>query len=91
MGNQMFNRTKKILGILLVVFFVGSVTAATVSAYPGPDRGWYHNNGYHWYNNHWWDDDWWHNHHMHDNDDWYYHNNYHWWQGRWQDDGYRYR
>jgi hypothetical protein len=89
MGKQMFNRTKKILGILLVVFFVASVTVATVSAYPGHDRGWYRNNGYHWYHNQWWDDDWWHSHRMHDNDDWYYHNNYHWWKGKWQDDHYR--
>ena len=34
----MFNRTKKIFGILLVVFFLASVTAAAVSALPDPAR-----------------------------------------------------
>ena len=33
MRKQIFNRTKKILGILMVVFFVASVTATAVSAY----------------------------------------------------------
>ena len=32
MGKQIFNRTKKILGVLLVVFFVASLTATAVSA-----------------------------------------------------------
>jgi len=33
MRKQIFNRTKKILGILIVAFFVASVTATAVSAY----------------------------------------------------------
>ncbi len=32
MGKQIFNRTKKIFGILLVVLFVASMTAVTVNA-----------------------------------------------------------
>jgi|GEM_PF-5178525 hypothetical protein len=33
MGKQIFNGTKKILGILMLVLFVASVTATAVSAY----------------------------------------------------------
>jgi hypothetical protein len=32
-GKQLVNRTKEILGVLLVFIFVASLTAATVSAY----------------------------------------------------------
>ena len=32
MGNQTFNQTKKILGILLIVFFVVALTAPIISA-----------------------------------------------------------
>jgi hypothetical protein len=46
MGKQIFNRTKKILGILLVIFFVASVTAVTVSAAP------YHHHHHH-HHGHW--------------------------------------
>jgi hypothetical protein len=35
MGEQIFNRIKKMLGVLLVVFFVASLTVASVSAATG--------------------------------------------------------
>lgn len=35
MGKQTFDKTKKILGILIVIFFVISMTAAVINAAPG--------------------------------------------------------
>jgi hypothetical protein len=46
MGKQIFNITKKILGMLLVVFFVASVTSTAVSADNSHHR---HHNHYHHY------------------------------------------
>jgi hypothetical protein len=79
MGEQTFDRIKKTLGILLVVFFVASLTAAAVSAAPydrdGRD-GYDHDDHYgHGHGN-----DWYHG------DDWYRHHGYHWWRNHWWDD-----
>jgi hypothetical protein len=35
MSKQIFNRTKKILGILMIIFLVTSMTAMAVNAYDG--------------------------------------------------------
>ena len=84
---------KRILGILLALCFLMSVTAVAVSARSTDhaDSGRYMNSGYHWYNNHWYSDDYYHSHKMHyDNEnDKFYHMNYHWWKGSWQDDHYK--
>jgi hypothetical protein len=72
---------KKILGILLVLCFVLSVTAVAASAHE--DHDWYHDHGNHWYNDHFYDDNWysghgyhWYNNHWYD-DNWWNHN-HHW-------------
>lgn len=85
MGKQTFDRTKKILGISLIILFVMSIGIAVVSAAPPP--GGYGGGGGHGKNCHWVCDNW-HQQRYCDHGHWVYdHGQRHWrcdhWSWRW--------